>query len=303
MSVFKTLLKPQKNPLHFSLKSLPISSRFYSTTTSTTTPSSPQENKKPIDVIFKEAVGLCKKAEGNCEGENTNKLKSRLRELEREVIELRANSNVKRKELKKSKSLYAVFTNQPGYGERSVERTREQVPEVYNELSPDMELFVNHLYKEGYFNNANFLRGNKLEFGCFQSRYGRDFIKFAAEKFSLDHQEIAKWLSGSDLKKVALFGCPSLTKKNVFAAKRLRKFFEIQENTVCGKCVLKQSCKFVNQSVWKGDTKNLNLVVVMRVIILYALELVRPELGMPNEIQVSVSRLLKEVLKLSQTLS
>lgn len=192
MSVFKTLLKPQKNPLYFSLKSLPISSRFYSTTTSTATPSSPQENKKPIDVIFKEAVGLCKKAEGKCEGENTNELKSRLSELEREVIELRANSNVKKKELKKSKSLYAVFTNQPGYGERSVERTRDQVPEVYNELSPDMELFVNHLYKEGYFNNANFLRGNKLEFGCFQSRYGRDFIKFAAEKFSLDHQEIAK---------------------------------------------------------------------------------------------------------------
>ncbi|KAF3973984.1 hypothetical protein CMV_002630 [Castanea mollissima] len=94
-----------------------------------------------------------------------------------------------------------------------------------------------------------------------------------------------RWLSGRDLKKVALFGCPSLTKKNVFAAKRLRKFFEIQENTVCSKCVLKQSCKFVNQSVWKGDTKNLNLAVVMRVIIFYALELARPELGMPNEIQ------------------
>ena len=59
----------------------------------------------------------------------------------------------------------------------------------------------------------------------------------------------------------------------------------------------------MNQSVWKGDTKNLNLSVVMRVIILYALELERPELGMPNEIQVSVSRLLKEVLKLSQTMS
>jgi hypothetical protein len=43
---------------------------------------------------------------------------------------------------------------------------------------------------------------------------------------------IHRWLSGSDLKKIALFGCPSLEKKNVFAAKRLRKFFEIQENTV-----------------------------------------------------------------------
>lgn len=41
-----------------------------------------------------------------------------------------------------------------------------------------------------------------------------------------------RWLSGSDLKKVALFGCPSLTKKTVFSAKTLRVFFKIQENTV-----------------------------------------------------------------------
>lgn len=72
---------------------------------------------------------------------------------------------------------------------------------------------------------------------------------------------------------------------------------------VCTKCVLKQSCKFVNQSVWKGDTKNLNLAVVMRVITLYALESVPPELAVPNEIKVSVSKLLKEVLKLSQSIS
>jgi hypothetical protein len=147
-------------------------------------------------------------------------------------------------------------------------------------------------------------------------------------------------LSGSDLKKIALFGCPSLEKKNVFAAKKLRKFFEIQENTVsqfpitfhlissafffhliiqgedynvplvfkfsahpqvCSKCVLKQSCKFVNQSVWKGDTKNLNLAVVMRVLILYALEWVPVELAVPIDIKASVNKLLKEVLKLSQS--
>ena len=72
---------------------------------------------------------------------------------------------------------------------------------------------------------------------------------------------------------------------------------------VCCKCVLKPSCKFVNQSVWKGDNKNLNLAVVMRVIILYAFESVPPQLVVPDKIMDSVLRLLKEVLKLSQTIA
>lgn len=149
--------------------------------------------------MFKEAVSvrLCENAENSeSEGEN-NELKSRLRDLEREVRRLKANSSgkesVEKKELKKSKgkSLYAAFTNQEGCKKGCEERRREE-PEVYKELSPDMEVFANHLYKEGYFNDANFLRGNKLEFGDFESHYGRGFMKFAAEKFAKDHQEIAK---------------------------------------------------------------------------------------------------------------
>lgn len=41
-----------------------------------------------------------------------------------------------------------------------------------------------------------------------------------------------RWLSSKNLKTVALFGCPSLDKTNVFAAKWLRKIFKIQEDTV-----------------------------------------------------------------------
>lgn len=41
-----------------------------------------------------------------------------------------------------------------------------------------------------------------------------------------------RWLSGSDLKKVTLLGCPSVERKTVFAAKNLRTFFNIEEDTV-----------------------------------------------------------------------
>ncbi|KAJ6776116.1 hypothetical protein OIU74_000322 [Salix koriyanagi] len=86
-----------------------------------------------------------------------------------------------------------------------------------------------------------------------------------------------------------------------FSAKRLRNFFEIQEAIVCNKCVLKHSCNFVNQSVWRGDNKTLNLAAVMRVLTLYALEAAHPELSVPDEIKASVNRLLTEILSLSQT--
>lgn len=41
-----------------------------------------------------------------------------------------------------------------------------------------------------------------------------------------------RWLSGSDLKKVALFGCPTVERRTVFASKRIRAFFNIQEDKV-----------------------------------------------------------------------
>ncbi|XP_061351362.1 uncharacterized protein LOC133296405 isoform X2 [Gastrolobium bilobum] len=125
-------------------------------------------------------------------------------------------------------------------------------------------------------------------------------VKFAAQKFARDNREIAKWLSGSALKQVAVFGCPSIDKGSVFPAKRLRNFFEVQENTVCSECMMRHSCNFVNQSVWKCDTNNLDLEEVMKVIISYALELVHPKLVVPDQVNKSISQLLKEVVKQSQ---
>ncbi|KAI8012143.1 hypothetical protein LOK49_LG06G01147 [Camellia lanceoleosa] len=316
---FHTLLNPQnpppsqyfKNPTtQFFHRPISLSAQFKSESISN------QQTKKPLHVLFKEAVGLSKKFEP-IEAPNepeTNELKKRLRKLEEEVRRLKENSsekvkveNLKKKKIENdessSKSLYALFANKGGDSEKSrvVESLRMEDQMVYKELSLELALFVKHLYKEGYFVNANFLPNNKFDITCFENSYGRDFIRYAVEKFGKDNQEIVKWLSASDLKKVALFGCPSLGRKNVFSAKSLRNFFRIQEDTVCSKCVLKSSCKFVNQSVWKGNNKNLNLAVVMRVIILYAMESVPPQLVVPDEIKASVSVLLKEVLNLSQT--
>ncbi|KAL7250001.1 hypothetical protein ACSBR1_012068 [Camellia fascicularis] len=290
-----------KNPTtQFFHRPISLSTQFKSESISN------QQTKKPLHVLFKEAVGLSKKIEPiKAQNEpETNELKKRLRKLEEEVRRLKENSSEEiENDESSSKSLYALFANKGGDSEKSrvVESLRMEDQMVYKELSLELALFVKHLYKEGYFVNANFLPNNMFDITCFEISYGHDFIRYAVEKFGKDNQEIVKWLSASDLKKVALFGCPLLGRKNVFSAKSLRNFFRIQEDTVCSKCVLKSSCKFVNQSVWKGNNNNLNLAVVMTVIILYAMESVPPQLAVPDEIKASVNVSLKEVLNLSQT--
>ncbi|KAK2638704.1 hypothetical protein Ddye_026499 [Dipteronia dyeriana] len=312
------LLKTQ-NPPRMPTKSLSFLSIFIRNLASQTHPT--QTNNKPLHNLFQQAVGLRENTETDSESENSE-LKNGLRELEKEVRHLKANANSNnqhnanqiakkirepKKEKSRSSGLYKLFLDKGKgkYEEKQERRVVEDEPRVFKELSTDMELLISHLYQKGYFKKANFVPDDqeKFDLSCFDNSYGRSFIKFAAESFGKDNQEIAKWLSGSDLKKVAILGCPSLTKKNIFSAKQLRIFFAIQENTVCCKCDLRHSCKFVNQSVWKGGNNNLRLADVMRVITLYALESVPPELKVPDDVMASVSQLLKEVINLSQTTS
>ncbi|ESQ30073.1 hypothetical protein EUTSA_v10011680mg [Eutrema salsugineum] len=277
--------------------------------------SSSEPHKKPLSVLFEEVVGLRPKSETIEIEEEGNELKRKLLELEIKLIELKKSEPVTTKKKKqkgkvvtpeqteKSHKLYTLFK---GDEEKDVKKNfREQedhVIRVYKELPLEMLSFVKLLHKQGYLNKANFISGEKLESGSLDEEYARTFVKFAAEKFGKDHQEIAKWLSGSDLKNIVLFGCPSLERRAIFAAKTLRKFFDIPENNVCDKCVLKEKCKFPNQSVWDGKTKNLHLSVVMKVITLYPLDLTHPKLQVPQEVQDSVSRLLTEIQNLSRTI-
>ncbi|XP_021999944.1 uncharacterized protein LOC110897508 isoform X2 [Helianthus annuus] len=175
------------------------------------------------------------------------------------------------KGLKKLSSLFS------GAGRKDKLKTECKKEDELKELSADMAEFANYLHTKGY---------------------GRDYLKFAAEEFGKDHREIYKWLPTADLKKVAQFGCPSLGRKNVFSAKTMRFCFGIREETVCNKCVLKESCKFANQSVWKKGAKNMDLAVVMRVITLYGLP---TRFEVPGDVRAAVNRLLKEVIRLSET--
>lgn len=206
-----SLLKPQ-NPLFISQTTHQPLSFFsiFQRSFSSHEPENQTKPRKPLDLVFKEAVGLSPKPENSDSETEDNPLKKSLRELEIEVKSLKSNPNgtqikPKKRESQNPKanrepqnskggiSLYAVFTNKTVDGEKGKKMTRER-SDVCKELSPEMEVVVSHLYKEGYFGNANFLSlyEDRLDFRCFDNSYGRGFISHAVEKFAKDKQEIAK---------------------------------------------------------------------------------------------------------------
>ncbi|PUZ58563.1 hypothetical protein GQ55_5G519400 [Panicum hallii var. hallii] len=124
-----------------------------------------------------------------------------------------------------------------------------------------------------------------------------DVVKAAAERFGHDNQVVAKWLSGSDLKKLALFGCPTVERRTVFASKRLRAFFNIQEDKICSSCKLRSSCKFVNQEVTRHN--KVILSDTMRIISLFVLDAFPKELQVTAELKASICKLLKDTINLS----
>uniref|UniRef100_A0ACD5VNF3 Uncharacterized protein n=1 Tax=Avena sativa TaxID=4498 RepID=A0ACD5VNF3_AVESA len=124
-----------------------------------------------------------------------------------------------------------------------------------------------------------------------------DVVKAAAERFGNDHQVVAKWLSGSDLKKVALFGCPSVERRTVFAAKRSRAFFNIPEDKTCSSCKIRSSCQFVNQEVPRYD--RVILSDTMRILALFVLDACHQPLQVTAEVKASICKLLKDTINLS----
>ncbi|MQM10249.1 hypothetical protein Taro_043136 [Colocasia esculenta] len=163
------------------------------------------------------------------------------------------------------------------------------------EVTPEMASLIKRLHDEGYLKN-NFLQevdSNRIV----ANGYARGVLVTAAERFGEDNQEIAKWLSGSSLKKVALCGCPCTERKMVFAAKRLRSFFCIQEDIVCRGCPMKNSCKFVNQNVNREG--KLILADVLRVLTACPWDSVPSSLKLQKELNHSVAKSLKEVMSLS----
>lgn len=164
-----------------------------------------QTTTKSLHLLFQEAVGLVETPQTQPRPE-TDELQKGLREIEEEVRHLKANpnnqENVKEnanieEEPNKDKKmvLSSLFFNKKRRQEEAKRaRREEEEPKVFKELSPDMRKLLSHLLQKGYFKKANFLPDDKrnLDLNYFNDSYSRSFIKFAADRFGKDNQEIAK---------------------------------------------------------------------------------------------------------------
>eukprot|EP01018_Ginkgo_biloba_P015231 Gb_38905 [translate_table: standard] len=161
---------------------------------------------------------------------------------------------------------------------------------------PEWILFLEHLNQEGYLSKARNQKG-LIDLKNLPKAKDQGFIKSAAAEFAKDHAHISKLLSGSDLKKVALFGCPSVENKGVFAGKRLRSFFSIEEEIACLPCTMKDTCGAPFAKVPK--VKNFELPDVVRLLCIYGLNAKTSLLTIPDDVKLSVLNLLKELVDYS----
>jgi len=106
-----------------------------------------------------------------------------LKQLEQELKTLKENT----KGIPKRMSLVAAFTNkQPP--------AKPKEPVVVKELSSDMKMFAQYLFEKGYFKDANFSQRKKhFDLDWFTNFFAVGYIKFAAQRFARDNQEISKY--------------------------------------------------------------------------------------------------------------
>lgn len=128
-------------------------------------------------------------------------------------------------------------------------------------------------------------------------------LKDACLRFARDRYDLLKMLSLKDIETVVGSGCPNLLRKAVNSAKRLRAFARLDEGDVCGGCNLRGSCDraYVMLKEHEADARTLDVV---RMLLLYALDpLVFSEKKSSGRelIDVSVRKLLSELIELSET--
>ncbi|KAG5572705.1 hypothetical protein H5410_062471 [Solanum commersonii] len=155
--------------------------------------------KKPLGVFFQEVVGLLKKSEQS-ESEENKELNYKLRKLEeerkneRDYKEEARNVNGVLENEGKSNKLHELLMNKEVKSVKSRKSTSLSMEDhtVYKELSPDMGDVCDSFMQCRYFKDSNFFPRRKFDITCFENSYARDFVKYAAEQFGRDHQEIAK---------------------------------------------------------------------------------------------------------------
>lgn len=131
-----------------------------------------------------------------------------------------------------------------------------------------------------------------------------NLLKDACLSFARDRFDIFKSLSRKDIQTVVEGGCPSIFRKAVNSAKRLRVYVQLDEGEVCGGCNLRGSCDRA-YVILKESEAAARTVDIVRILLFYALDPLVISGGEkpPGRelIEASAKKLFSEMIELSET--
>ncbi|KAL1553693.1 zinc finger protein VAR3, chloroplastic-like [Salvia divinorum] len=131
-------------------------------------------------------------------------------------------------------------------------------------------------------------------------------VKDACMSFARDRFDIFKLLPTSDIQAIVEQGCPSVFRKPVNSAKRLRAHLQIDEGDVCSSCSLRGSCDRAYVLLTETETAA-RTVDVVRMLMSFALDPlvvsgeVEDKPAGRELVESSARRLLSELVELSET--
>ncbi|XP_057744921.1 zinc finger protein VAR3, chloroplastic-like isoform X1 [Arachis stenosperma] len=171
------------------------------------------------------------------------------------------------------------------------EKEQQSPPLLISHPWPEWIHLIDFLLKRGYF-----VANHELSFG---PKELSNAIRTACLNFGRDHFDLLRFLPRKDIANTVAFGCPSLDRKVINSAKRLRAHLNFDEGNVCSSCNLRGDCDraFVKAREDQGG----RTVDVMRIILTYGLD---PIIGsvdnktcLKKNVKESVRSLLKEIVE------
>ncbi|XP_050214932.1 zinc finger protein VAR3, chloroplastic [Mercurialis annua] len=160
---------------------------------------------------------------------------------------------------------------------------------------PEWVSFVDRLKTKGYFSKTSDATASVYK--------DVNQLKDPCLSFARDRYDLFKLLCVDDIKMVLKSGCPTILRKTVNSAKRLRAYARLDEGDTCGACNLRGSCDraYVILKDNEGDARTVDIV---RILMSYALDpLVISEEGKPpgrEAVEGFVRKLLSDLIELSQ---
>ncbi|KAF9625284.1 hypothetical protein IFM89_020870 [Coptis chinensis] len=182
----------------------------------------------------------------------------------------------------------------------------------YSHPWPEWVSFIEKLNSNGYFDKSllpvedNNEGGGGVEDDAVIGTTNRDLNKLrnASLTFSRDRFDIFRSLSREHIQTMVECGCPSLFRKAVNSAKRLRAFLKLDEGDVCSACNLRGSCDRA-YGILKDSEAPARTVDIVRMLLIYALDpIVLSGEEKPHgreQIEASARKLLSELVELSET--